>query len=1035
MTKVLLCNYGANDKSDDSGIRCRKCQEIGHKKQDCPKNISVKAAAAKVDGDSDSEAALKEEKQRVKEKIGKCPHCKSYHTFRRNKDGQIWPSDRYSTCEKFRGLSAKDRASVLEKNSSCSRCLSWLHKRDSADCRAPKNNCGADKPGGSKCANDHSKFVCGSGSVYCATAKFSKPVDQSTSSKASGTVASSAVMSAETLMLIEDVKVKTGSKYSSSRTLWDGGSNRVLVNNDFAREQKLRSQSVKYKLAVAGGKESVEDGVIYEVDLVDNNGRVHSIWGFGLDTIIDPPDAVDLQPVRHLFPHVPDDVFQQLPQKRIDILVGLNFFSLHPDGGQGRNSIGNLKALHSKFSKGWLIAGCHPDLQFGSPDLSTAATSIARVCRVEVKSVFNIESRINVKPQHSVDFWEGENMGVLPPKRCCRCMKCSDCKDTALIHSRKEQDELDLMKQSIKLENEELKVSYPFIKSPDCFPNNRQSVLAMAKKQEERLMNKGMLDKYNEELMKYIKRGILVPISEEEMSEYVGPVNYISHHAVEKPSPTTPFRIVTNSSLKNGLRSLNDCLPKGPNSLNSMFDICVRFRAYETGLVFDLTKAYNSLKTGLPEKHLRRLVWRFSTSEPWQDFGFVVVAFGDRPAANFLELGKDLCADAGKKIDPVASKKIKQDCYVDDGVTGGSKKEVAKMMGDKLGEGNYSGTICQIFKKGSLNLKVIVPSGEKDPSAKDLLGNSVLGYHWDATSDVMSVMLPINTSGRVRKMKPKPDITVDTLHLLDSAKFSKRICLSITNGFVDILGIGCPFTHRFKLLMKQIFEDKNISAWNDVVSHEAKQAWIELIKEAELGGSICFPRTTRPANAVGGPHLVTFPDGAFTAFSAAVYTRWEVACEHKNIEVCSGDFQSQLLCAKARVTPLSGLTIPRSELSGLLLGSRLTLTAAKALSKEESLHPVSSVTLSDSECSISALDKSSSALKPYFHNRVMEIRENMKSLSDICVVEEVFHVAGDLNVADLGTRPGVKLSDLGPDSLWQKGPSFLQPIYRSTSLQ
>ena len=176
----------------------------------------------------------------MKEKIGK-----SSHTFRRNKDWKIWPSDTYSTCEKFRGLSAKDRASVLEKNSSCSRCLSWLHKRDSADCRAPKNNCGADKPGGSKCANDHSKFVCGSGSVYCATAKFSKPVDQSTSSKASGTVASSAVMSAETLMLIEDVKVKTGSKYSSSRTLWDGGSNRVLVNNDFAREKKLRSQSVK----------------------------------------------------------------------------------------------------------------------------------------------------------------------------------------------------------------------------------------------------------------------------------------------------------------------------------------------------------------------------------------------------------------------------------------------------------------------------------------------------------------------------------------------------------------------------------------------------------------------------------------------------------------------------------------------------------------------------------------------------------------------------------------------------------------------
>ena len=66
-----------------------------------------------------------------------------------------------------------------------------------------------------------------------------------------------------------------------------------------------------------------------------------------------------------------------------------------------------------------------------------------------------------------------------------------------------------------------------------------------------------------------------MPISEEEKEEYLGPVNYIMHHAVEKPSPTTPFRIVTNSSLKNGGKSLNDCLPKGPNSFNSMWDVMV----------------------------------------------------------------------------------------------------------------------------------------------------------------------------------------------------------------------------------------------------------------------------------------------------------------------------------------------------------------------------------------------------------------------------------------------------------------------------
>ena len=75
-----------------------------------------------------------------------------------------------------------------------------------------------------------------------------------------------------------------------------------------------------------------------------------------------------------------------------------------------------------------------------------------------------------------------------------------------------------------------------------------------------------MLDNYNEELSKYISRGVLVPISDEKMSEYSGPINYISHHGVERHSISTRLRIVTDSSLKNGVRSLNDCLPKGPSS-------------------------------------------------------------------------------------------------------------------------------------------------------------------------------------------------------------------------------------------------------------------------------------------------------------------------------------------------------------------------------------------------------------------------------------------------------------------------------------
>ena len=333
-----------------------------------------------------------------------------------------------------------------------------------------------------------------------------------------------------------------------------------------------------------------------------------------------------------------------------------------------------------------------------------------------------------------------------------------------------------------------------------------------------------------------------MPISEEEKQEYLGPVNYIRHHAVEKPWPTTPFRIVTNSCLKNGGKSLNDCLPKGPNSLNSMWDVIFHFMCHEVGLVFDLTKAYNSLHTGIVEKHLRRLIWRFNPEDDWMDYGFVVVAFGNKPAGEFLELGKQLCAEAGKKIHPSAAIKIVKDSYVDDHITGGSAFKVKKMMGERKEDG--TGTVVQILATGNLKVKVMIPFGETNVKAMETLGNKVQGYKWHCTDDVMAVVLPINTSGRVRKMKQRPDVTEKDLAHIQKDKFTKRICLSLVNGLADFIGIAAPYL--------------------------LKRDCLELIEETVTEGPLSFPRSTRPPNPVGGPIIVAFSDGSFQAYSVVM---------------------------------------------------------------------------------------------------------------------------------------------------------------------
>ena len=144
-------------------------------------------------------------------------------------------------------------------------------------------------------------------------------------------------------------------------------------------------------------------------------------------------------------------------------------------------------------------------------------------------------------------------------------------------------------------------------------------------------------------------------------------------------------------------------------------------------------------------------------------------------------------------------------------------------------------------------------------------------------------------------------------------------------------------------------------------------------------GRLEFARSARPINVIGGPTIVGFADGSFAAFAATIYLVWRMPCNCNDDFSCNGHYFSSLLCSKAKVTPLRGLTVPRSELSGGVLMSRLMLTVALALSKLQD-QPSHAIMLMDSTCTISSLEENAKHVKPFFHNRRIEIIENMEEI-------------------------------------------------------
>ena len=70
-------------------------------------------------------------------------------------------------------------------------------------------------------------------------------------------------------------------------------------------------------------------------------------------------------------------------------------------------------------------------------------------------------------------------------------------------------------------------------------------------------------------------------------------MHYISHHEVLRPEKrSTPVRIVLNSS---SVYRLNDYWLKGPDLLNSIFGVVLRFRENQVAISGDISKMYHRI--------------------------------------------------------------------------------------------------------------------------------------------------------------------------------------------------------------------------------------------------------------------------------------------------------------------------------------------------------------------------------------------------------------------------------------------------------
>ena len=481
-----------------------------------------------------------------------------------------------------------------------------------------------------------------------------------------------------------------------------------------------------------------------------------------------------------------------------------------------------------------------------------------------------------------------------------------------------------------------------------------------------------------------------------ELDEWTGPVFYLSHLAVEQPkSLTTPVRIVFNSSQIYRGVSLNSFLAKGTDTFkNNLLGMLLRFREEAVVLIGDVRKMYNSVYLEPLEQQTHRFLWRDLGDRPPDIWCITRVNMGDKPAGTISIEAKDRTAEMFRHLSPKAADLIIYSSYVDDLVDSvPSYAEAQQLTKDA----------DQILSKGGFTVKGWSFGGRDVPEAGTDI-QQVLGVCWIADEDKILFKVSLNFSPKRRNVCSGPDLTKHDVPDAIPDCLTRRLVLQQVMRIFYPFGFLAPFLVIAKVYLRETWILK--LGWDDVLTPDLQSKWTVYFTQLFDIEELRFERCMKPTNAVGNPILIILSDGSETAYGCAAYIRWTLP---------DGSFWCHLVMAKCRIAPVSRISIPQMELNGAVLSKRCrkVVEAECRYTFDKIYHFV------DSETMLRMINKISTRFHVYEGVRIGEI----KAATDGDVSCWGW-ISGNDNIADWVTR-GRSPSELGPDSSWQRGPSFL----------
>ncbi|KAJ8018338.1 hypothetical protein HOLleu_43725 [Holothuria leucospilota] len=222
------------------------------------------------------------------------------------------------------------------------------------------------------------------------------------------------------------------------------------------------------------------------------------------------------------------------------------------------------------------------------------------------KSVLHVKVS---EPINMTDFWSTESMGV----------QSQNCQCEPTKFSKLEQEEGKIISESCRKVGKQWLVPYPWCKDPYLLPDNKVQVQRTLQTTEKRLLK--------------------------------NPV----------------YAEAYNNQIREMGHCLNDYWMKGPDLLNNLVGVLLRFRQYEMAACGDISKMYHRVLIPEIDQHVHRFLWRdLDIERPPDVYIKTVLTFGDKPAPAMAQTALLKTAEEGAVKYPEAAQMLKYNTYMDE---------------------------------------------------------------------------------------------------------------------------------------------------------------------------------------------------------------------------------------------------------------------------------------------------------------------------------------------------------------------------------